>query len=84
MNIPAGIEKKPIALKVMPTDAVVTFDIVQSVATEAGVPTMKASMAFMNAHMALGIKLRSDKARGLGWVTADEAEQIRAHMIANV
>jgi hypothetical protein len=84
MNIPAGIEKKKISAATKPADAVVTFDILSEVMKTCGVSRIEAATAFARAHMALKIKLRADKATGLGWVTADEAAQIREHMIANV
>lgn len=84
MNIPTGIETKAIEQAAAPIAAVTTFAIVRDVAASAGVPTHVAGLAFANAHMALGIKLRADSSTGYGWVTADEAAQLRAHMVANV
>lgn len=84
MSIPAGIEKKAITEAATPSDAVATFAIVKDVAASLSIPTHKAALAFAKAHMALGIKLRSDRATGMGWVTADEAVALREHMVANV
>jgi hypothetical protein len=84
MSIPAGMEQKAIHLEAAPADAVVTFAIVRDVAASAGVPTHEAALVFAKAHMALGIKLRSDRATGMGWVTEAEAVALREFMIANV
>lgn len=84
MNIPAGIETKKIEQASAEAGSVVTFAIVREFAAANGISTPEAGIAFARAHMALKIKLRSDKATGLGWVTADEASRLREHMAANV
>jgi hypothetical protein len=82
-NLPKGIEKKNTAVAATPADAVVTFTILTDVMEACGVTRIQAAAAFARAHMALKIKLRADKATGMGWVTADEAAKIREHMIAS-
>lgn len=48
----------------------------------AGKPFLEVGPAFMAAHDALQINIKWDRASNAGWVTAAEAEAIRAHMDA--
>lgn len=76
-------DKKPITIQAVGAESVVSTNLSTAFMAEHGVTRSEAGLRFMDAHMELRITLKAEKASGLGWVTADEAEQIAAHMEAH-
>lgn len=75
--------KKPITVKPIEADSVITTTLLQDFIALHGGSMLDAGLRFSDAHMELRIILKADKGQGLGWITTSEAEQITAHMEAH-
>lgn len=75
--------KKPITVQPLEAGSVITTGILTEHMNRHGGTMLAAGLRFSDAHMELRIVLKADKDKGLGWVTADEAEQIVQHMEAH-
>jgi hypothetical protein len=76
-------QPNPILFEAAPADAVYTLNITAGF-VKAGFNFMEVGPAFMEAHETLGINLKFDRKENVGWVTAEEARQIRLHMTASL